>query len=261
MNFAVELSNLSVTVGKKSLLNEVTLSIVEGDFVAIVGPNGAGKTSLLRAIMGANLPSMGSSLVGGIEVSTLTPHKRADVIGWVPQRGGIDEPISALEYVSTSRFRKRESQAKSEEVAMEALKRLEVDQLASRSVSSLSGGELQRLAVACALAQDTPIVLADEPGNHLDPAHKIGVMALLGELWRSGTTVVVVTHDLNELRHIGGHDMRRIRVVGLHEGSVQFESAFTDQSLPGALSQLFDVVFDTTTLNGLPYFMLSTRAL
>mgnify|MGYP006209170005 CR=1 FL=1 len=83
-------------------------------------------------------------------------------------------------------------------------------------------------------------------------------MALLGELWRSGKTVVVVTHDLNELRHIGD-DLRRIRVVGLCEGSVQFESAFTDESLSGALSELFDVVFETASLNGLPYFMLSTR--
>ena len=104
------------------------------------------------------------------------------------------------------------------------------------------------MALAGLLAQSAPLLLVDEPANHLDPAQQIDVYRLLGELWREGKSIVLVTHDINLLRHLG--DAEKVRVAGLAQGKLSFEAALTSAELPAQLGQLFGVQMRELLLDG-----------
>jgi len=235
----VELAFVGVTVvarGRK-LLDDVTLRVESGDFLALVGPNGAGKTTLLRCALGLITPSAGSVRLNGRDVSTLSPRQRASWIAWLPQHIALTEPLSARQVVAAARYRFRESHARSLEAAEHALDKAGARALSERRVTELSGGERQRVAIAALITQDTPLVLVDEPANHLDPAQQIDAYELLGELWQSGLGVLSVTHDVNLLAY--AKEPARIRVAGLGAGRRRFEAGFTEPELPERLGELF----------------------
>src|SRR5205085_1144666 len=123
--------------------------------------------------------------------------------------------------------------------ARAALERVGVGGVAERSLATLSGGERQRVALAGLLAQAAPILLVDEPANHLDPAQQIEVYRLLGELWREGKSIVLVTHDINLLRHLA--DPERVQVAGIEGGKLAFRCPLSAPTLPEQLGALFGV--------------------
>jgi iron complex transport system ATP-binding protein len=156
------------------------------------------------------------------------------------------------------RFRFDEPFAQTEREATRALGRVGVASVAQQSLGSLSGGERQRVALATLLAQSAPLLLVDEPGNHLDPAQQIEVYRLIGRLWAEGASVVCVTHDVNLLRHLG--EPSRVRVVGLAGGSVRFECRLDAAELPERLSGLFSVHMHELSLNGARVLLPEKRA-
>ena len=178
-------------------------------------------------------------MLGDDKVAALSPRQRAGRVAWLPQHSQAAEELSALEVVMAARFRFDEPFAVTEREARKALTRVAVSEVAERALSTLSGGERQRVALAGLLAQAAPILLLDEPANHLDPAQQIDVYRLLGELWRQGASVVCVTHDVNLLRHLG--DPERVRVAGVAGGKLRFECPLTAPELPGKLGELFGV--------------------
>ncbi len=258
----INLRNLSIGRGERLILNHIDLEIGAGSFVAIVGPNGSGKTTILKALLGLTAPYSGELQVDNQSLDNFTPRERSELLGWLPQKDFTAEPMAAIDFVMTSRYRFRESAADSVNHARKALERVQMAHMEERLVSTLSGGECQRISLACLLAQETPILLVDEPGNHLDPGQQLQVYTLLGELWRSGKTVVCVTHDVNLLRQVGTHpEHGEVRVVGLKEGGLVFEQNLSDQSLAGHLSSLFDIHVSTLSTRGGPYFGISPKGL
>ena len=256
----IDVAGLRIQRGDKVILNGIDLKIEPGSFVGIVGPNGSGKTTILKALLGLCEPSGGQLTLGGTELNSLSPRERSGHFGWLPQKDFTAEPMAVLDFVMTSRYRFRESAQESAVHAANALERVKMAHLAERFVSTLSGGECQRISLACLLAQDTPILLVDEPGNHLDPGQQLQVYALLGELWRAGKTVVCVTHDVNLLRQVGKqNDGGDIRVVGVREGSLEFDTRLGESVLSQHLSDLFQVKVETLILDGGPYFGISPR--
>jgi iron complex transport system ATP-binding protein len=191
---------LSVTLGGRAVLNDVSLSLTRGHLVALVGPNGAGKTTLLRALAGL-LPSQGEVHVGGDKLSSLALRERARRFAYLPQGHIVHWPLPARDIVALGRFphgatdpaRLTPKDAEAVERAMQAT---EVVEFGDRRVTELSGGERSRVALARVLAVEAPVILADEPTASLDPRYQIDVMTNLRKAADGGVLVMVVTHDL-----------------------------------------------------------------
>ena len=242
------LQEICVARKNRHLLDHVDLTLEAGQLLALVGPNGAGKTTLLRAVLGLVAPDAGVVRLDDAAVSSLDPRQRAARVAWLPQHSSGGEELSALEVVVAARFRFDEPFGKSAAEARKALQRVGVANVAERALGTLSGGERQRVALAGLLAQAAPLLLVDEPANHLDPAQQIDVYRLLGELWREGKSIVLVTHDINLLRHLG--DAEKVRVAGLADGKLSFEAALTSERLPAQLGRLFGVQMRELLLDG-----------
>lgn len=260
MTDAINIHGLRIERGPKVILSGIDFQVAQGSFVAVVGPNGSGKTSILKTLLGLMSPYEGKLTLCGQSLDKLSPRERSSHIAWLPQKDFTAEPMAVLDFVMTSRYRFRESTSDSIEAAKKALQRVDMIHMKDRFVSTLSGGECQRASLACLLAQSAPILLVDEPGNHLDPGQQLQVYTLLGELWREGKTVVCVTHDVNLLRQVGVHDAAgEVRVVGLNEGALVFDEVLSEPALPGHLSTLFDVNFSTLSTDGGPYFGIAPK--
>ncbi len=235
----LRLEHVSVTRTGRRLLDDVSLELEPGQLLALLGPNGAGKTTLLRCMLGLVAPSSGQLRLDDDTLGSLPPRQRAARVAWLPQHSQAAEELSALEVVMAARFRFDEPFSLTEREARSALQRVSMAGVAERALGTLSGGERQRVALAGLLAQATPILLVDEPANHLDPAQQIDVYRLLGELWREGRSVVCVTHDVNLLRHLG--EPERVRVAGVAHGRLHFEHGLDAPELPERLGELFGV--------------------
>jgi iron complex transport system ATP-binding protein len=244
----LRLEQVSVARRGRTLLNNVDLSLAPGQLLAILGPNGAGKTTLLRVMLGLVRPDSGQVLLGDEPLGSLPPRERAARIAWLPQHSATADELCAVDVVQSARYRFDEPFGVSEREARKALERVGVAEIADRPLATLSGGERQRMALAGLLAQDSPILLVDEPANHLDPAQQIDVYRLLGELWHEGRSVVCVTHDVNLLRHLSAPE--QVRVAGVAQGKLAFECAFTAAELPEKLGALFGVQMHAMTLGG-----------
>jgi iron complex transport system ATP-binding protein len=191
---------LSVTLGGRAVLKDISLSLSSGHLVALVGPNGAGKTTLLRALAGL-LPPTGEIRVGGDALSTLRLSERARRFAYLPQGHIVHWPLPARDIVALGRTPHGATDpARLSPIDAEAVKRAmqatDVVEFSERRVTELSGGERSRVALARVLAVEAPVILADEPTASLDPRYQIDVMTNLRKAADGGTLVIVVTHDL-----------------------------------------------------------------
>ncbi len=245
---SLRLQQVGVRRRGRALLEAIELEVGSAEFLALLGPNGAGKTTLLRSAAGLVSPDTGRVLLDGRDVSSFSARERAARVAWLPQHGSTTEALSALEVVTAARFRFDESFAIAAAQANKALARVGSADASQRSILTLSGGERQRVALAALLAQATPLLLLDEPANHLDPAQQIDVYRLLGELWREGLSIVCVTHDVNLLRHLGASE--KVRVAGLQNGTLRFQTTFDAPELPDQLGQLFGIGMRALALDG-----------
>jgi iron complex transport system ATP-binding protein len=254
-------SGLGVTAGAARLLEGVDLRAEPGDFLAIVGPNGAGKSTLLRALLGLARPAAGAVTVGDRPVDALGGRERAGLLSWLPQRDAGVEPVRVVDRVAAARFRFAEGRAASLKAAAQALVALDVAGLSERLVDTLSGGEAQRVALAALAAQEATWWLLDEPAHHLDPARQVAVYRHLGDRWRAGQGMVVVTHDVNLLAHAApGEQAERLTVVGLAEGQVRFRAPLADPTMAERLSELFGVAVRGVDVDGARHFAVTGGA-
>ena len=197
----IEIKNLNVNYGIRPILKNVSLHVKRGEIMALLGPNGSGKSTLIRALSGV-VPATGSLCLGGRALSGLSPAERARLIAVVPQTVMLPPAFTVLETVLLGRtpylnFLGQIS-AKDQEIARDALVKVDALPLAERRVGELSGGEQQRVLLARALAQSTPVLLLDEPTTHLDLQHQIGLLELIQRLARQeNLTVLIALHDLN----------------------------------------------------------------
>ena len=197
----LELDRAHVELGRRSILRDVSLNLGPGDLHILIGPNGAGKTTLLRAALGIAPVRGGAIRLDGRPVGSWSGRERAARIGWLPQHEGVQEEVRVLDLVCAARFRFSEARSHSERRALAALSRVDASEFADRRFLQLSGGEQRRVAFAALLAQEAPLLLLDEPANHLDPAQQIEIYRLIGRLRLEGYGILCITHDLNLINH------------------------------------------------------------
>ena len=191
---ALDIAGLTVTRGSTRVLDGATLSVDSGECVGLIGPNGAGKTTLLRAAQGL-LPFDGMSTL-----ARLPAAKRARTAAFLPQSRDIAWPVTVRTLVALGRtpyLAGGRKLSRQDETAIDAaLTRMDLHALAHRTATDLSGGEQTRALIARVLAQDTPLILADEPTASLDPAGQIATMRVFAEFAREGRALLISLHDL-----------------------------------------------------------------
>ncbi len=189
--------------GSDRALGPIEANIPQGSWVGLIGPNGAGKSTLLKLIAAYLTPGAGEITVQGQSIHTLSPAARARMMAFVPQTLDTSFDLTVQEVVELGRlnqlswrerlgFSGRGDSAHVEHV----MSMTGVSHLAARPFTTLSGGEAKRALLAAALIQDAPLLLLDEPTAHLDPGHALRFLELIGEMVRSGTTVLMAHHDL-----------------------------------------------------------------
>lgn len=210
--------NLTAGYDARTVLRELSLHIPEGSFTVIIGPNACGKTTLLRSLARLIRPEAGHVMLDGEAVSSIPGKQLARTIGLLPQSSVAPEGITVADLVARGRhphqsLLKRWSY-QDEAAVRHALEVTGTAELSTRPVDELSGGQRQRTWVAMALAQQTPILLLDEPTTYLDIAHQIEVLELCSQLRRQGRTLVAVLHDLNHALRYATH------LVAMREGQI-----------------------------------------
>jgi putative ABC transport system ATP-binding protein len=216
-NLTIKLENLTKTYNGSSVpvdaLKDVNLHVGEGEFVAVMGPSGSGKSTLLTVLGAMNPPTRGRVAIDGIDVYGLQPERQADFrheyVGFVFQQLQLLPYLTAQENVLLALAIARLSRADKLARAARALERVGLQGKEDRLPSQLSGGEQGRVAVARAIVNQPPLLLADEPTGNLDQATGTQVLNLLRELNNAGQTVVMVTHDM----HAAEYAARRVNIL------------------------------------------------
>lgn len=201
-----------ITIGydERVISESLSIDIPDGAFTVIVGPNACGKSTLLRALSRLLRPTSGSVILDGRSISAYPAKEVARRLGLLPQTSVAPEGIRVAELVARGRFPRqsmfRQWTADDESAVQEAMAATGITDLSARLVDELSGGQRQRVWVAMVLAQETPLVLLDEPTTFLDIAHQIELLDLCHELNRErGHTMVAVLHDLNHAFRYADH--------------------------------------------------------
>jgi len=196
----LEARGVEVEIGGTPILRGADLSLGQGELVAVVGPNGAGKSTLVRAVSGLQAASAGTVLWSGRELGEMRGRDLARVRAFVPQRMPVPAGVSVREAVTIGRSSHlrplRRLSAVDREAIAAAMERAGVTRFAERALVTLSGGELQRVQIAVGLAQETPVLIADEPTSQLDLGATVGIATLLRGLADDGLAVLLVVHDL-----------------------------------------------------------------
>ncbi len=200
------------------VVRHTTITAAPGTITAIVGPNGSGKSSLVRGVLGIMPQATGSILVGDLDLLRATPVEMSRVVAVMPQRESIAFPMGVRDYVSLGRapFLGIWDALSSRDVAIvdDAMRRADVVDFGARRTDELSGGEWQRVRLARALAQDTPVLVLDEPTTFLDIAHEMATFETLSREARSGRTIVLVSHTLTLVARFAD------QMVLMHDGRV-----------------------------------------
>ena len=195
MNILV-LDEISKIYGDLKALDKITLTVPEGEWLAIMGPSGSGKSTLMNIIGCMDKASMGKIELAGKDISRLTPKEltvvRRDMIGLIFQQFHLVNYLTAVENVMMSQYY---HSMPDEEEAMEALASVGLKERAKHLPNQLSGGEQQRLCIARALINHPKLLLADEPTGNLDEKNEMLVMEIFRKLHKAGSTIIVVTHD------------------------------------------------------------------
>lgn len=240
MNSLFEAEHLAYRYPQGPLaVRDVSLTVEPASMTAIIGANGSGKSTLIRMLAGLLRPASGRILLDGVEFEKWRPRLRAREIAYMPQSTPAAFPFRVLEVALSGRTPhvaewKLES-ARDRDRAMEALESVGAAHLASRPITSLSGGERQMVILARALAQEPRILLLDEPSTSLDLKHRAGLMRTLAHLRsQRGLSVVMITHDLQLTGSLFD------RIVAIRCGDVVAQGAPDDVLRSEVLAQIFD---------------------
>lgn len=205
----LRIENATIGYDKTVISEDISVEIPHNSFTAIIGPNGCGKSTLLRALARVLVPVKGRVMLDDQNISKYKPKVVAREFGLLPQTSLAPEGIRVVDLVARGRAPYQsliQQWRKSDEEAVEtALEATRLTALGSRFIAELSGGQRQRVWIAMLLAQQTPIMLLDEPTTFLDIAHQYELMELLRDFHEDGKTVVTVLHDLNQAARYADH--------------------------------------------------------
>jgi iron complex transport system ATP-binding protein len=242
----LEIDRVSVALARRMVLKDVSLSAAAGELIAVVGPNGSGKTTLLRAAAGL-VPFEGKIALNGRALGDMRLNERARTVAYLPQGSVFHWPLSVAEVVGLGRLPMTRGAGLSDgdrAAVHAAMERTETLSFAARPVTTLSGGERSRVAMARVLATGAPLILADEATAALDLRHQIAVLDLLRRHTRSGGTVVAVLHDLGLAARTAD------RIVVLDAGRVVADAPPRDALTSARLAETFGVDADVVDEHG-----------
>ena len=195
----MKLQNLRAGYDGRDVLHDLSLTAEAGKITVLIGPNGCGKSTLLKTVVGIVPSTAGSMEVSGVSADSLSPKQLARQVSYLPQTRRTPD-ISVLRMVLHGRFPylsyPRRYRSEDMNIARQALRRMGLEDLENESVSRLSGGMQQKVCIAMALAQDTPVILMDEPTTFLDIGHQLQTLEIIRALADEGKTVLAVLHDL-----------------------------------------------------------------
>lgn len=202
-------------------LDGINLHIKPHEFVAIIGPSGSGKSTLMNMIGCLDVPTSGEYYLNGEDVSNLKDDEQAEIrnktIGFIFQQYNLLPKLTALENVELPLIYRGITRSERRKMALEALKRVGMEERADHLPKELSGGQQQRVSIARALAGKPPMILADEPTGALDSKTGAELMAMLKELHSEGNTIVLITHDSDIARQAK-------RIVRIQDGKITRDS-------------------------------------
>lgn len=236
----LEVRDLSVSIGGNKIVKDVSFTAERSENISLIGANGAGKTTLLRAISSL-LKHSGSVLANGVEVASMSERERAKLISFVPQGAEITGDFEVMHFLELSRYPYKkpwEKISSQDRTAIErALELTDTTRFIDRKIGTLSGGERQRVLLAGAIAQESVILLLDEPLTYLDPVQRIGISEIIRKVASSGRLVITVTHEINEALVFSD------RILALCKGALVFDGKPDELVGSGALETLFNSGF------------------
>jgi iron complex transport system ATP-binding protein len=240
----LEIKSIHVSFDRNQVLEDVNLSINKNQRWAIIGPNGAGKSTLIKVLSGLIHPVKGTVLLDGSELRTYNPRKRALKMAYVPQKPDGIIPYTVHDFVMLGRYASMgllgQPTNEDRKAVENAVAICDVSHLLSRTMNTLSGGELQRVLLAGAVAQASPILLLDEPTTFLDPAHERLFYDAIERLHESkDLTTIMITHDINSAIYQCSH------IAALRIGKLVYSGTTSEfkSRCPEILEDIFNIPF------------------
>lgn len=240
MIHSLEAKNIIAGYDKRVILNKVSLSVPQEKITVIIGANACGKSTLLKTISRLIQPAEGQVLLDMKLIHEIPPKKLAQKLGLLPQSPIVPEGITVVDLVGRGRYPYQNflkgTTRQDQEAVIEALEIMGITDIANRCVDELSGGQRQRVWIAMALAQQTDILLLDEPTTYLDITYQIEILDLLKDLnKKKGTTIVMVLHDINLSARYADH------IFALRKGELVAEGRPEDILDKELIKEVFDL--------------------
>lgn len=261
MTNRLKAENIDVRYGDRDILHNLDLALPDGGFTAIIGPNGCGKSTLLRTLSRLTKPHGGYVYLDGKKINSYPTKEVAKLLGLLPQRLLAPENIEVRELVARGRFPHqsllRQWSPQDEAAVYKAMEDTNILELADQPVNELSGGQSQRVWIAMILAQETPILLLDEPTTFLDITHQIELMELFCNLNNKGRTIIAVLHDLNHASRYANH------VIAMKNGRIAASGHPQDILTTQLVKNVFDLdcVILSDPISGRPLIIPGHRPL
>lgn len=236
----ISTKNLNISYGNLDIVKDLNLDIPKGKITTIIGSNGCGKSTILKTIARIIQAKSGDIFVNNINIKEQSPKDLAKVMAVLPQSPQAPSGLTVEELISYGRFPHQKGFGKmkkeDEDIVTWALKSTGIEAFRDRPIEALSGGQRQRAWIAMAIAQQTEILILDEPTTYLDLAHQLEILKLLEDLNRNqGTTIVMVIHELNNAARFADH------MIGVKKGQVVCQGTAHEVMTKENLKELFNI--------------------
>lgn len=259
MDYQIQVEKLSFSYELKKVLEQVDMNIKKGSFFSIVGPNGSGKSTLLKVISAALKPQKGVVYLGGKNIDNMKSRSIAKLLSFVPQNTSLEFDFKVSDVVLMGRYpyvnKLRGETQEDIEIAEKAMQYTNTTHLRDRSFMELSGGERQRVILAQALAQESDILILDEPVSHLDIQHQVEILNLIKKMCvDKKLTAITVLHDLNMASAYSDY------IVMMKEGEVKLQGTPFETLTASNIKRIFsiDVYVSVSPVGNKPYIYALT---
>ncbi len=252
----ITLKNVSSGYDDCEVLHNIDLQFEPGKITVLIGPNGCGKSTLLKALVRINPHTNGSIVVNDIDIENYKTVELAKQIAYLSQSKNIPD-ITVLKMVLHGRFAylkyPRRYHKEDYEIARKALAWVGMSDLEDERMNRLSGGMRQKVYIAMALAQDTPVILMDEPTTYLDIYHQLKLMDMVKDLAREGKTVVMVLHDLSQALRVADE------IVVMQDGVLRAKGTPQEVYESGTLTEVFGVMIEQVKTQSGYHYLCDTK--